>query len=238
MNAMSSNSDNKLLVITSLTGTDEKTVLEQTEKLQPPVPSQGSPDYQTFLKNFINSPANVISTIANFLRIQTGWKITSVENYQSYLNSFDNAPFAAGFSGSDLHYKTEYHSVSSLVSGIYTMANVPQKKQEEEYGLNKFFEEDFEKTTKNLTIITQNLQATEGQLILLFTKCDFIISYFPPQRTGINRQPKYKLSAEAAIGTLTIVGPSYFQQNGGQFLGLGFINVTNWINETSTPTLF
>jgi len=226
MNSMPLNSDNKLLVITSLTGTDEKIVLEQTEKLQPPVPSQVSPDYQTFLKNFINSPANVISTIADFLRIKAKWEINSIENYQNYLNLFENVPFGNISISSDLHYKTKHDSVSSLVSEICTIAHVPQNKQKDIFKV--FFVEGSDGNHNKFTIITQNLQATEGQLMLLFNKSNFIVSSFHPQT--------YNLSAESAIATLTIIGPSYFRQNGSQFLRLGFTNVTDWIKKTSTPT--
>ncbi|GBF52642.1 hypothetical protein N0824_00491 [Microcystis sp. 0824] len=228
MNAAPLNSHNKLLVITSLTGTDEKIVLEQTEKLQPPVPSQGDPEYQTFLKNFLNSPANVMSTIADFLRIKAKWKINSIENYQDYLNLFENVPFGSISAGSDLHYKTRHNSVSSLVSETCTIAYVPQSKQKYIYDLKAFLGDVSEGNPKTLTIITQNLQATDGRLMLLFNKSNFIVSSFRPQT--------YNLSAESAIATLTIIGPSYFQQNGAQFLRLGFTNVTDWINKTSTPT--
>lgn len=235
MTTISSNSDNKLLVITSLTGTDQQMVLNQTKGLQPPVPSKGSPNYQVFLKNFLHSPANNISTIANFLREQAKWEINSVENYQNYLNLFNNAPFLVGYSSSNREIKKNYNSVCSLLSGIYAIANVPTQKQDNEYGLKKFLHGDFENAPKNLTIITQNLQATEGQLILSFTKSNFIISYFPPQGINISRKPTYKISVDVDITTCTVAGPLYFEQNGEQFLGLGFINVTDWITETSTP---
>lgn len=234
-----SNPDSKFLVITSLIGTDKPIVLEQTKELQPPVPPQGNPEYQTFIHNFVHSPANVMSTIASFLQRRAEWDITSPNNFQNYLNSYNGAPFITGYSSGISDSKTEYNSVSSLLSGVYLIANVPTSRQNDEYGLKEWLDGDFEDTPKTLHIITQNLQATGGNLLLLFTQSNFTISYFPPRNTStINRlNPTYKLSGNITIATVTIRGAYYFEDNGAQFLPLGFVNVTDWIKKASTPPI-
>lgn len=240
VNLQTTTSNEEFLVITSLTGTDREEVLQRTQGLQPPVPPKGSPDYQTFLQNFIHSPANVISTVSTFLQNRVGWEITSDKNFQDYLNSFNGAPFIAGVGSGTNNVSSTFSNIPDLLLEIYVNANIPKFKRatlEEAYGLQEWFEGDFENTPKSLTIITQNLEANDGNLKLIITKCSFTVSYFPPEKKGfrIHDQPSYNIVGSCFIVTMTVRTPSFFVQNGAQFLAFGFVNVTTWIKENSTP---
>jgi hypothetical protein len=234
-------SNKKFFVVSSLTGTDRDEVLDQTQKLPPPVPSKGSPAYQSFLTDFMNSPANVISSIAEFLRNRAGWDIASTDNYQAYLNLFNDAPFLSGTGSGITAVSQRANSVRSLLSEILSSAVVPKIKQSkivDDFGLDNWLKEGFEDDPKSLTIITQNLQSSDGQLILIDSKSELTISYFPPERGGLfdrDHSPTYKLEGQVATVTLTASTPSYFKDNGEQFLALGLTNVTDWIKSTSTP---
>ncbi len=240
---MANNSQNqKVLVLTCLTGTDSDKVLAQTQLLQPPVPAKGSADYQTFITRFAASPANIIASVGQFIRQQSGWNIQTGANFQAYLNTFENAPFLTGTGGGTGQVSVNVHDIDSLISNIMDTAGVPTAYRQavsEQLDLANWFAGDFENSPKGLQLIIQNMVAANGQVSLSWLNTSFSITYFPPEKKGIlNKKPTdptYKLTGSAMHATANTQPASWFAANAEQLLSLGFTNVTDWINNNSTP---
>lgn len=229
--------NNKLIVVSSLTGTDKALILNQASRLEKPVPSKSSSEYPLFVERFSNSPANVVTTIVKFLQNKANWNINSLDNYQSYLNLFNGAPFVSGYaSGVDPLSITVQGALGALTE-LLSMASVPLGQQTstiEKFDLEKWLPKDSE-SPKNLSLITQTLTSSDGLLSLTFVNFS---GSFKMMRPGLKiRKPhrrSYQIEGKKSVVTLNIRGAQYFQANSEAYLNLGLTNVIDWESSTST----
>lgn len=236
------NNDSKLIVIASLTGSDKENILEQTKELQPPVPTKGSPAYATFLNDFINSPANVTSTICEFLKEKSHWEVDSETNFQTYINTFDGAPFIASYGSGTMNVSDTFYSIDATINELMVVAKIPPLKTQEiinKEDLKSWLTGDFQNTPKEIVFLIQNLSGSDNQLQLQFVTATLKIEY-TPEKHGIHLGPKgpsYKITGSQIVANAQLMDSSYFKSNGAQYLSLGFTNVTDWIEANTSSVV-
>ncbi|WP_255038869.1 hypothetical protein [Lacihabitans soyangensis] len=239
---MDTNSKNLFFVLTCLTGTDRENIMAQASNLQAPVPSKGTVEYSTFLANFQASPANVLSTLAQFLQNRVNWAISSDLNFQTYLNQFNGAPFIVGVSSGPIQGKDSVHTIVDLINTCFVTAGVPVANRTEiaeQLQLEDLLAGDFEGSPITLSFIVQNMQSSDGNLGLVWKKTTLSVSYYPPEKNGIfdkkvKQLPTYTVVEQGTTISLTAQSASYFKANSEQFLGLGFTNVIDWMANNTT----
>jgi len=233
-----------LIVVSSLTGSDRKVVLQQTAELPEVTPEKGSAQYETFLARMKKSPANFVSTIMRGLQEKDKWEIATDNNYQDYVNNFNGAPFVIGMGGgTGSSSGFERSTVEDTISNILTTAGVPDRKINdliEGLKLDDFLGGDFQDDPKTLSFITQNLAQNDGKLTLTFTTYNCTVQYTPgkPKRfSDKKRPPTYSVEGQIASSDLVLEGKAYFAEKGEQFLGFGLTRVTDWVEAASTPMI-